>query len=138
MLLVIIVAVVAVSIGALIVYNSYEGCWDLDWLYYPGVVGLFIGGIGFVFAIIVVVLTATTAPATHAELQQRREALVCQLQEDMYDNIIERGKFELAEQVREYNETVASGKALQHNLWVGVFVPDIYDDLDLIPLDLLK
>lgn len=33
-----------------------------------------------------------------------------------------------------WNTTISSGKAIQRDFWVGIFIPNIYDDFDFITL----
>lgn len=66
--------------------------------------------------------------------EQRYEALVYQLEYDLYDNDNDLGKKELYNEIRKWNEDLARGKAMQHDLWVGIFYPDIYDRFEFIEL----
>lgn len=66
--------------------------------------------------------------------QQRYESLVYQLENDIYDNDNDLGKKELYNQIQAWNEDLAKGKALQHDIWVGIFWPDIYDQFEFIEL----
>lgn len=52
----------------------------------------------------------------------------------MYDNDNDIGKLELYEKVTEWNTDLARGKVLQHDPWIGVFYPNIYDNVDFIEL----
>lgn len=38
-------------------------------------------------------------------------------------------------EVIDWNITVSSGKSIQRDFWVGVFIPNIYDDFDVITLN---
>lgn len=66
--------------------------------------------------------------------QQRYDSLVYQLENDIYDNENDLGKKELYNQIQDWNEDLAKGKALQHDVWVGIFWPDIYDQFEFIGL----
>lgn len=66
--------------------------------------------------------------------QQRYDSLVYQLENDLYDNDNDLGKKELYNQIQAWNEDLAKGKALQHDIWVGIFWPDIYDQFEFIEL----
>lgn len=69
-----------------------------------------------------------------AENEQRYESLVYQLEHDLYNNDNDLGKKELYDEIREWNEDLAHGKVMQHDLWVGIFYPDIYDGFEFIKL----
>ena len=70
-----------------------------------------------------------------ASMQEKRNALVYQLENDLYDNDNDLGKKELYSEIIEYNCDVAKGKIMQDNIWVYNLYPDVYDDLELIEFD---
>ena len=70
-----------------------------------------------------------------ASMQEKRNALVYQLENDLYDNDNDLGKKELYSEIIEYNCDVAKGKIMQDNIWVYNLYSDVYDDLELIEFD---
>lgn len=45
---------------------------------------------------------------------------------------------EVIDEVQAWNEAVVRNKTLQNDFWIGVFIPDIYDDLKTIDYELYK
>lgn len=39
---------------------------------------------------------------------------------------------EVIDEVQAWNEEIIRGKTMQHDPWIGVFVPDVYDQFELI------
>lgn len=66
--------------------------------------------------------------------QQRYESLTYQLENNLYDNDNDLGKKELYDQIQAWNEDLAEGKAMQHDIWVGAFYPNIFDEFEFIEL----
>lgn len=103
-----------------------------------------VGGISTVFFIIGLLATITMiisiifanvgSEGEIASNQQRYESLVYQLENDLYDNDNDLGKKELYDEIRDWNEDLARGKAMQHDIWVGWFYPNIYDNFEFIEL----
>lgn len=67
--------------------------------------------------------------------KQERALLVYQLENKLYDNDNDLGKKELYDQIMRWNADVASGKRLQHDILCGPFIPDIYDELEIIDVE---
>ena len=67
-----------------------------------------------------------------ASMQEKRSALVYQLENDLYDNDNDLGKKELYSEITEYNCDVAEGKINQNNIWVYNLYCNVYDELELI------
>lgn len=70
-----------------------------------------------------------------AACEQKYESLVFQLENNLYDNDNDFGKKELYNQIQNWNEDLARGKAMQDDIWVGAFWPNIYDDFEFIELE---
>lgn len=108
----------------------------------PGfdVLPLIFGMIGtilsFTFAVMIVVAVVNNVGAEGkiASNRQRYESLTYQLENNLYDNDNDLGKKDLYDQIQAWNEDLAEGKAMQYDIWVGAFYPNIYDEFDFIEL----
>lgn len=110
--------------------NKYDGAWNT------------INAISLVFAITAFVLSMglggisivarAGADAYLASMQEKRSALVYQLENDIYDNDNDLGKKELYSEIAEYNCDIAEGKIKQDNILVYNIYPNVYDELELI------
>ena len=78
------------------------------------------------------VVAKAGADAYLASMQEKRSALVYQLENDLYDNDNDLGKKELYSEITEYNCDVAEGKIMQDNIWVYNLYCNVYDELELI------
>lgn len=67
--------------------------------------------------------------------QARYESLVYQYENNLYDNDNDIGKKELMSEIQDWNEDLAFGKEMQHNFWIGIFIPNIFDEFEPINLD---
>ena len=84
----------------------------------------------------VIAISASVGSESYlASMQEKRNALVYQLENDLYDNDNDLGKKELYSEITEYNCDVAKGKIMQDNIWVYNLYSDVYDDLELIEFD---
>ena len=132
MLGIIITVIAAVAFGVLawFAYNR----WDLVGLSAGSCVASgFIGVVAVIMIIVAIVINAG-AVSDIATNEQRYECLVYQLENDIYDNDNDLGKKELYDQIQEWNEDLASGKAMRHDPWWGIFWADYYDQFEFIKL----
>lgn len=119
-------------IGTIIGSLGYKN-WN-DVLLVFSVVGLIISIVTVIIMTISAIDANTAIDAQIATNQQRYEMLVYQVENETYENDNDIGKYELYNQVREWNEDLANGKAKQYNFWYGIFYPNIYDNFDYIKL----
>jgi hypothetical protein len=76
------------------------------------------------------------APAEYASKQAEYEVFSWEVENDVYaadDDVV--GRKELYSDVRNWNKNIAHKKAKANDFWVGIFVPDYYNDLQLIELN---
>ena len=100
-----------------------------------GMLTISIACLVLVFEIVTMLVANMGVSGKIASYEQRYGSLVFQLENNLYDNDNDLGKKELYNQIQSWNENLASGKAMQDNIWLGVFWPDIYDDFEFIELE---
>ena len=130
-------AITLIAVGCLL----EEKYWDVG---FRDGLGFFLFLIGIVFGVAFVVCTVAitvdtiTAPAILVEKQQEYISLVYQAENNLYENDNDYGKKELANQIQNWNQTISRRKVNQRNFWIGIFIPNIYDEFELIPMNLLE
>lgn len=97
----------------------------------------FVAGIAAAIMLIVIIANNVGVEAKIEANKQRYDSLVYQAANNLYENDNDLGKKELVNQIQEWNEDLASGKALQDDFWVGIFYADIYDEFNFIPMTVL-
>ena len=127
------IAVVVFAVLAIVFFDS----WDFEWVSILSTIISVIAGIAFVIMLIVVIVNNVSVEASIEANKQRYESLVYQAENNLYENDNDLGKKELANQIQEWNEDLARGKALQDDFWVGIFYADIYDEFNFIPMTVL-
>ena len=102
-----------------------------------GYIGGIMTAVSIIFSLIfggAAIADNLTAKAEFAELQIQREALVYQLDNNLYDNDNDLGMKDLYNEIVDYNQKVARGRINSKNGWISVFYPIDYDSLELIEL----
>ena len=137
MILWISIAITIISaLVSVISFNKFSNLWD-----FGDVIGFISAVLAVSFFIIsavlgVIAISASVGSESYlASMQEKRNALVYQLENDLYDNDNDLGKKELYSEITEYNSDVAKGKIMQDNIWVYNLYADVYDELELIEFD---
>ena len=66
--------------------------------------------------------------------QVRYDSLMYQYENCLCDNDNDVGKKELMSEIQSWNEDLAWGKTMQRNPWIGIYIPNVYDQFDFIEL----
>lgn len=125
----IIIAIIGFVLFA-VSFNKFDDTWDAINFISLALAILFGASSAILGAIAV---SASVGSESYlASMQEKRSALVYQLENDLYDNDNDLGKKELYSEITEYNCDVAEGKIMQDNIWVYNLYSDVYDELELI------
>ena len=127
------IAVVVFAVLAIVLFDSR----NFEWASMLSTIISVIAGIAFVVMLIVVIANNVGVEASIEANKQRYESLIYQAENNLYENDNDLGKKELVNQIQEWNEDLARGKALQDDFWVGIFYADIYDEFNFIPMTVL-
>ena len=134
MILWISIAITIISaIVSIISFNKFSNFWDVITS-----ISIALSVLFFIISAVLGVIAVSASVGSEsylASMQEKRNALVYQLENDLYDNDNDLGKKELYSEIIEYNCDVAKGKIMQNNIWVYNLYSDVYDDLELIEFD---
>lgn len=86
--------------------------------------------------LLILVIMAVSANITYSgDIEANKklyESLTYQLENSIYDSDNNIGKSELYEKITDWNTDLARGKVMTHNIWIGIFWSDVYDEFDFI------
>lgn len=124
---------ILIAISVIFLRLNYK-IWYEEWIDYVCCGVLIVSAIIALIMSIFVIDANVGIDGKIASNEQRYEALVYQVENEIYENDNDVGKYELYNQVREWNEDLAKGKAMQNDFWFGIFYPDIFDKFEFIEL----
>ena len=93
-----------------------------------------IGIFGIIASVVILAINYIGIDGYIAQMNTRYETLVYQYENDIYDNDNDLGKRELMEDIQRWNEDLAANQKNQHDFWIGIYIPDIYDQFEFIEL----
>jgi hypothetical protein len=112
-------------LGIVITDNSYEfvECGELMVVAF---------GFATFVSLFTIILTHGTTKATIETDKIKYESLVYKVESGSYDNEDGSLRKDVLDEVEQWNEDVTSNKMLQRNFWIGIYIPNIYDDYKTI------
>lgn len=138
MLLIIIIIFLIIGILGLIAFDN-------DWfkheyanysVYIIGIIATTLAIVGIIASGIAFAINYLGINGYIDECNKRYETLVFQVENNLYkDDITENATRELVKEVQEWNCDLANKKINQYDLWIGIYIPDIYDQFEFISLD---
>lgn len=140
MILIILLIVLAIGIADLMIYgnNLFKHEWIDNIILSIGAGGVVIAVVGLVFSCILFGVNYLGVNGYIEKCNKRYESLVFQVENNLYeDDITEEATRELVKDVEKWNCDLADKKVNQYDPWIGIFIPDIYDQFEFISLDKL-
>ena len=93
-----------------------------------------IGIFGIIASVVVLAINYIGIYGYIARMNTRYETLVYQYENDIYDNDNDLGKRELMVDIQNWNEDLSSRRERQRDFWIGIYIPNIYDQFEFIEL----
>lgn len=93
-----------------------------------------IGIFGIIASVVVLAINYIGIDGYIARMNTRYETLVYQYENDIYDNDNDLGKRELMVDIQNWNEGLSSRRERQRDFWIGIYIPNIYDQFEYIEL----
>ena len=93
-----------------------------------------IGIFGIIASVVVLAINYIGIDGYIAQMNTRYETLVYQYENNIYDNDNDLGKRELMVDIQNWNENLSSRRERQRDFWIGIYIPNIYDQFEFIEL----
>lgn len=131
-MIILILTIIAIIIAILFILDDrYDSCI----LFFTKFILSIIFATAALITLISFILCNIDADATKDALIVEQSMLNKQIEDHWYNNLTENGKRDLVAKIEEYNKGLAYSKKLSHNKYVGILIPNIYDDIDYINID---
>lgn len=107
-------------------------CCDCFFDSLGGFLGTVLSGLVLFVMLLCMIFAYTPVESQIEQIREKKEALMFRLEHEEIRDEFGFINNELISSIRIWNEEVRKGKKLQHNFWIGVFVPNIYDEFECI------
>ena len=124
--------IILIVIGIVCFIVHENTMFDDEWVFDMGVAFEVAGWIAVLVSIIIFAANYIGLDGYIEANKARYESLTYQYENELYDNDNDIGKKELMSEIQDWNEDLARNKANQDNFWVGIYIPDIYDQFEFI------
>ena len=111
------------------------GDYDFD---FWGVAIALIFGVISIFLLCGIIIENANAPGELASNRERYEALVFKAESEEARDEFGLLNSGVLYDIQKWNEDLAYNKELQRNFWVGIFIPNIYDEFERIDYQVVK
>lgn len=133
---------IAISIVCFIIFEHVSFKHDCTELFatcaavIPGVIGF----IGLIISVVILAENYIGLEGNIAEYKEHYNTIMFEAENKLYDDDVTTvSRRELVKEIQKWNCDLAKRKENQRDFWIGIYIPDIYDDFEFIPLDgLLK
>lgn len=121
-----------------IVIGIIEDIIDSEVITDIGIAGIFIGFTASLIMIIFIIVNNCKSYSKLIELQERYNAINTKLSTEIYTDKFDINDKDIVDEIYEYNKDVRYGKHYQKDFWIGIFVPNIYDELETIDYNVIE
>lgn len=129
------VLVISIILTVAFFIMAFQYVFDLEEIWLPlGVVSTAIT----VVMMIIIVSTHCGTGGVVAKYRETYKSLVYKAETEACRDEFGIVNKDYIDEVQSWNEDLSSNKAYQRDFWIGVFVPNIYDEFELIDLDSIK
>ena len=123
--------IILIVIG-IICFIVYENTMSGEWVCNVGMIFEVSGWLAIFVSIFIFAVTYIGLDGNIETYKARYESLTYQYENELYDNDNDIGKKELMSEIQDWNEDLARHKANQDDFWIGIYIPDVYDQFEFI------
>ena len=126
---------VAVCISGIVLMILSDFEWNLSDWWTVGLVAAIVSGLVIVCSLFVIIFNYIGIEADVEANKVRYESLVYQYENSLFDRNGNYGEKTMMQEIQSWNEDLAWHKAMQRDLWIGIYIPNVFDDFQFIQLD---
>lgn len=112
-------------VGVILAYYDYEN---------SGIALTILGSICVFLSVSVMAINFIGVDGYVSKMNTRYDMLTYQYENDIYDNDNDLGKRELIVDIQKWNEDLSARRERQDDFWIGIYIPNIYDQFEYIQL----
>lgn len=99
---------------------------------FTGIALTSIGGIVGVTMLIAILISNFAPEVKEKALKNQQESIIYKIESEVYKDDLNILDKDVIAEIKEWNTDVIYYKAFQRNFWIGIFIPNIYDEIEVI------
>ena len=108
-------------------------CYDGDdYFLYTGAIIIVISAISAVIMLVILSANQISERISLSKYQERYKALTYKIESDSYRDDFGLLNKEVIDEIQDWNEDLTFYKSNQRDFWIGIFIPNIYDEFEMI------
>ena len=130
--------VIVTVVGVVLLFADYDFGIDSFALEASASITSVVSGIIAVIMLIIIILNNLGAQGTKLSNQQTYDSLIYKSQTESIRDEFGIVNKEYIDEVQAWNEDIVKYKNWQRDFWIGIFVPNIYDEFETIDLSSIQ
>lgn len=136
-MLLIMLFILCIIIGVFL-QKKYESHYTVSTLEILGMIFTWTSVAALIFSLIIIVGYKINSNAVKQKYEQRYTGIMYKIESGIYEDDFKINDKDLVTEISEWNQDIVYYKSMQRNIWVGVFIPNIYDEFETIDYGLIK
>jgi len=118
--------------------KKYSSCYNVSVLDGIGAILTLLSSIAIILSLIIIGANNIESNAVKQKREQRYVGIMYKIESGIYEDDFKINDKDLVTEISEWNQDIVYYKSMQRNIWVGVFIPNIYDEFETIDYGLIK
>ena len=108
-------------------------CYDGDdFCFYTGMGIIMVFAVAAIIMLVILSVNQIYERTSLSKYQERYKALTYKIESDSYRDDFGLLNKEVIDEIQDWNENLTFYKSNQRDFWIGIFIPNIYDEFEMI------
>lgn len=101
------------------------------------VICIVLGGLATFVSLFIIMGSSINTPILSLQYSEWQTAIEYKISSGLYTDSLDILDKDIVDEISRYNQRVISGKHLQRDFWIGIYIENAYDDIEVIDYEIL-